>query len=450
MDLGAPLLLRGSRDLMAAARADARAHLRLGADGAALSEGGALELEGEVQAHLRQAAQACSMFLDSPAVHDREEIRGVLNSVLLGNGRLALLLGGKFVGKSLLLQELAGQQAQAVGLDGARRALLYVDARSCGGDLTAGLVAALEREALELQLLPAAKSATLALSFKGAAITAQADLSGGSSAVDHSLALLTRVAEAARAQGYYLCLIVDEANLIFPAPPDPHGAAAPLTLAQLSAQRQLAKLVELTKQSRQMNALLVSSEYTYPYRLRNSHFFNTPNLTDTLFAGEVPPAAMRQLLVDRWGLGPRLADVFLALYGGHVHMAALALEKLSQQLDEFNCEEVAPNGVLSAIVDCIEGKGSSSGSSGSSVRSWGPMVFMLRALASQGFAPVSSEGNAQAQALSLANVGGLVKTSSRVVGLPQSVRSGASYGMVPSSQFTVRVRARLPSVPSPF
>jgi hypothetical protein len=284
-----------------------------------------------------------------------------------------------------------------------------------------------------LALLPSAERASTALSLQGASLTPQLDFSArGPAVVEQSIALLAKVAETAQAQGCLLCLIVDEANLIFPAPPGPPGSAlpaAPPTPAQLSAQLQLAKLVELTKQSRQMNVLLVSSEYTYPHRLRNGHFFNTTNFTDVLFAGEVPPAAMRQLLVQRWGLGPRLADVFVAFYGGHVHMAALALEKLSQQLDEFNCEEVAPSGVLSAIVDCIEGDGSGE-----------PMVAMLRALAARGLAPVSSEANAQAQALSLANVGGLVTTSSRVAGLPQGLRSGVNFGVVPSSQFVVRER----------
>ena len=458
MDLGAPLLLRGSRDLMAAARADAQARLRLGADGAALSQGEARRLEGEaVQAHLRQAAQACSRFLDSAAVHGREEIRAALGSVLLGKGRLALLQGGKSVGASLLLQELAGQQAAlGVGGDGARRVLLYVDARSCSGDLAAGLVAALERVALEQQrrcalALPTATSAPLALAFLGAAASARLSLSGEPSAEDHSLALLAIAAQAARAQGYYLCLILDEASLFFPAPSGQPGAA--LTPAQLSAQRQLAKLVELTKQSRKMNALLVSSECAYPSRLRSSRFFNATNLTDTLFAGEVPPAAMRQLLVDCWGLGPRLADVLLALYGGHVHMAALALEKLSQQLDEFNCEEVAPSGVLGAIVDCIggEGRGSSSSSS-SSGSGWGPMVATLRALASQGFAPVTSEGNAQAQALSKASVGAVVATSSRVVWACRRACAAAAPATAwcpPRSLLCVSPAAR-PSAPPSF
>jgi hypothetical protein len=208
----------------------------------------------------------------------------------------------------------------------------------------------------------------------------------------------------------------------------------------MQAQQQLEKLVQLSKQERKMNVLLGSSEYDYPFRLRHGRFFNTANFTDTLFAGEVHPAAMRDLLLRHWGLGPRLTDVFLAFFGGHIHMASLALSKLAEELDVFDCGEVGPDGVLGAIVDCIEGKiggdkGGSESDGGSGTR---PMIAVLCALAETGFAPVSSDSNALAQTLSLANVGGLIKTSSKVMGLPKSLRSSANFGVVPSSQYTVR------------
>lgn len=115
-------------------------------------------------------------------------------------------------------------------------------------------------------------------------------------------------------------------------------------------------------------------------------------------------------------------------------MASLALGKLTEELDLFDCDEVGPDGVLGSIVDCIEGEAGGDGA--------GPMATVLRALAEKGFAPVSSDSNAQAQALSLANVGGLVRASSKVMGLPSSVRSGANFGVVPSSQYTRNLIAR--------
>ena len=64
---------------------------------------------------------------------------------------------------------------------------------------------------------------------------------------------------------------------------------------------------------------------------------------------------------------------------------------------------------------------------------------VLRALAHQGFVPVQHEGDACAQALSNASIGGLVMTKSTVVGLPEGLREGAEFGCVPSSNFIVRV-----------
>jgi hypothetical protein len=197
--------------------------------------------------------------------------------------------------------------------------------------------------------------------------------------------------------------------------------------------------VELTKQSRKMNALIVSSEYAYPYRLRHNNFFNTTNLSFTFFAGEVPPGRMRELLRNEWGLGPRLSDVFLGFYGGHVHMASEALAWLERCLDGFECDVVAPDGVAGAIARCLEEDDAA-----------GSMKGMLTAIAERGFAPLSHEGDPCAQALSLANVAGVVKTSGTVVGLPQEFRVGVSYGVVPASHFMVRPLPPFPSSTTPF
>jgi hypothetical protein len=135
---------------------------------------------------------------------------------------------------------------------------------------------------------------------------------------------------------------------------------------------------------------------------------------------------MQALLRGAWDLGPRLSDVFLAFYGGHVHMAAEALPRLAGDLDLFDCEEVAPDGAAGAIARCLESDDAA-----------GRMRGMLRAVALRGFAPVPHEGSACAQALSQANLGGLVKTSATVVGLPEELRGGAEYGVVPASHFMV-------------
>jgi hypothetical protein len=190
---------------------------------------------------------------------------------------------------------------------------------------------------------------------------------------------------------------------------------SPQAQGQLAdTQQLLEKLVQLTKQTRAMNVLLVSSEYAYPHRLRHDNFFTTANLTDVLVASEVPPGKMRALLRDGWGLGPRLSDVFLAFFGGHVHMASRALAKLCARRDTFRVEEVAPEGAAGATARCLEDAQGSSAMAGA-----------LEALAVRGFAPCAHEGDPCAQALSLANVGGLITASSTALGLSEALRGSA-------------------------
>ena len=155
-------------------------------------------------------------------------------------------------------------------------------------------------------------------------------------------------------------------------------------------------------------------------------------MTASIFAGEMPPADMRRLLTDSWGLGPRLADVFLAHYGGHVHMASLALPRLALKLDAFRCEAVAPDGALGAIAAAL-GSSSAEGRGGAE---------LLRSAAQSGFACVQQEGDASAQALARANLGGLVMAQGLVVGVPDSVRGDANFGFVLSSHFLRNLVAR--------
>jgi hypothetical protein len=128
LDLSSPLLLRDcAQDFMAAAREDAGS-----------------EPVGE---HLARASSACNAFLLSEEACGREELRRELVGVLGQRGQLALLLGGRGVGKSLLLRELA--LAPFVGKDGVRRVVMLVNGRQSGTDLAAGIMDALERATLK-------------------------------------------------------------------------------------------------------------------------------------------------------------------------------------------------------------------------------------------------------------------------------------------------------------
>lgn len=111
--------------------------------------------------------------------------------------------------------------------------------------------------------------------------------------------------KAAQNRNEYPILIIDEANLAFS--PDV-SKNKPI----------LDKLVQLTKQQREMMTLFTSSEHAYPYKLDRIGF-NQADLTNVIYAGEIPPKEMRELLVSRLGMGDSLADGFLSAFGGHIY-----------------------------------------------------------------------------------------------------------------------------------
>jgi hypothetical protein len=448
LDVDNPLLLRDTcADFMQAARKDAAER------GVGVSD------------YLTTAYRARSAFLAMGAPCNREEVKRALSNVFVDTGQFALFLGGKNVGKSLLLRDLS--HTSITSFDGVCRAVVRINASQCGTNLTEGLMIALvdeEREQVhsdvlyglrgpqdmrgpepqkmrrvlrsllsELTMTLRAEAEAALFGVKGSAEIGFSKRFPGleSPTRNSNKVLVDRVLKLVQDNNMYLCLIIDEGNLALPTPPPAGSTSAPLSSEEKrelkETQALLNLLVQFTKASRRMNVLLAVSDYGYPYRLRAGGFFNANNITDVIYAGEVPPADMRVLLQEKWDLGPRLADVFLAYYGGHVHMASQALAKLANMLDAFDCQSVAAPGLWGSIDSCLRHSESSD-----SARA----VQVLRGLSVCGFAPVCDEMDGVAQLIDETNVGGLVESHAIVIGTPHDVRTaGADIGVVPSSHF---------------
>ncbi|KAJ1420036.1 hypothetical protein B484DRAFT_465973, partial [Ochromonadaceae sp. CCMP2298] len=175
-------------------------------------------------------------FFSSGVLFDRDDIINSISNELSNQGTFTLLLGGKSVGKSLILLTLAEEYNEAGGK------AVVVNMRLTGSKgLTASLVESIE------ELDPAFKRDVWELLRKGTALE-----------------------DKERAQSI------------------------------------LRLFTALTKETRTLNVLLASSEYVYPYRLREELEFKVANIGKTVFASEVPPACMREFLVEKWGLGPGL------------------------------------------------------------------------------------------------------------------------------------------------
>ena len=179
--------------------------------------------------------------------------------------------------------------------------------------------------------------------------------------------------QSAQAAGLTPSLIIDEANLIF-SPEDSETLEAKFIAERNRAVLNL--LTFMTKEGNQLNAILVTSEEGYPYKLRDDLKFKLQNVDGVVIhAGEVPPKAMRELLVNEWGVGSHLAAGLLAVNGGHVRQASNILADLTLKRDGFSADLRPQKGVLAGIYNCsTEGDAKHPG-----------MKKLMRQLAEDGF-----------------------------------------------------------------
>lgn len=330
--------------------------------------------------------------------------------------------------------------AHAEGHSNSQRSLaavLMVDARETGKDLAKGISTAVQQwqsEPLKKSFWDAFRAVA---SNAGGAVGSAAATGLVGAAVDPVTAAATaRVAAASvvgsvqsmmgewvhgqgssallawvlvcEAAGKHPCLKVDEANMVF------DGGDAEETL-QL--------MVKLTKEGR-LTVLFASSEYAFPYRLERIKF-SLSNLSAVVFAGEVAPAHMRQLLQNEWGMGEHLAESCLAWIGGHIYQTAKAVRKLAQDgpgKEDCTAKSFAPFGSAMAVERCISEEEKHPG-----------VVSMLFHLAQNGFVGLPLVTDPLAEVLAQHNVAGFVSKDSLVVGLDPVSWGAFEAGLVPSS-----------------
>jgi hypothetical protein len=146
--------------------------------------------------------------------------------------------------------------------------------------------------------------------------------------------------------------------------------------------------------------------------------FNTTDLTRLVFAGEIPPDKMYELLTTRWGVKHYLAVALINLYGGHI----------SLNLNELNiCKDTyipGSRGQVKDVLSCLDFGGDKK-----------RMRELLTQIAENGFAPLSRETDPVAEFISENNVGGLVQRQhATVIGLPDDVWGDHDIGLIPSKQ----------------
>ena len=173
--------------------------------------------------------------------------------------------------------------------------------------------------------------------------------------------------------------------------------------------------------------ILVSSEHSFPYKLSHPRLSFSSNVINRyIFAGEVPPNAMYELLTGKWKMEPNIAMAFIDYYGGHVYDVYDALCRLCESGETFKLYDTD---LSSDVRSCLEWKGS------------GPkdpehMRQALTQLVHTGFYVLKSRNDPIAKIISKHNVGGMVKESGKIIGLSPDLPGGANfkYGIIPAKQ----------------
>ena len=89
--------------------------------------------------------------------------------------------------------------------------------------------------------------------------------------------------------------------------------------------------------------ILVSCEHSFPFRLRHPDLaFNTDDFTNYIFSGEISPKSMYELLTEKWGIDPYLANILIDFYGGHIYDVYEALLRLYRGKENFHMTVTSP------------------------------------------------------------------------------------------------------------
>ena len=189
-----------------------------------------------------------------------------------------------------------------------------------------------------------------------------------------------------------------------------------------------------------MNVLLVSSNYSLPRSLVE-HGLNIHDVGREIYASELSPCQIYDLLTTRCGVGKHLATALIDRCGGHLYSIQQALYGLARH--KLYAEPIHPE--LYASVDrCLSavtctGTGIA-GRPQATTTTRLRMVRMLRTLAETGFCTIDGYDDPVVEVISRYNVGGLVKRDAHICGFDGDHQDAAyggkrwKFGLVPTQQ----------------
>ena len=304
-----------------------------------------------VDEYLAEVEAKADLFKDDKILLDREEVVAVLRKLLYKKGTLALVLGGKSVGKTFLMTKLAQELNDETawervwknffGPSVRRRRVAIVNARKQGSDLVKGITVSLATDPTFFEKfrgdLPKLTQAwvTAALDASTLKLLPSAAEAAGTTAGTLVKAPLTPTSEppslddvveayvkACEEEKRYPCLIIEEANVAFSSKDTERTKDA------------LRLLTSLTKEQDRMSVFITASEHSEHFRLRELGY-KADHWSNTVLVPELAPKAMRDVLVGKWGMGPNLADAMMSVWGGHLLGTYQGLGSLALAKEEF-------------------------------------------------------------------------------------------------------------------
>ena len=298
----------------------------------------AKEKNMNVEDYLENVLELADKFCVSDEIEDREEFIKAIQIAIRTNV-LTLILGGKSVGKSTIVERLVRKMRKEKTTN---RMVLLSDMRDYPSKdyFEAVLTEASKDQSLLKKVWNAIKASKDQSFLKKVWNTIKALLPLTANIQPNpvfgvSLALKdmkTKEKEATLAEviselkGDGVTIIIDEANLALPA----NDNAEKMETAKAA----LAQITKTTKQSKLASVILISSEHGYPYKLALAGL-NVLDIENVIIAPEVPPRFMYKLFVEKWQLGERLAPLLLSVCGGSINLAMNALRNFRMNGQQF-------------------------------------------------------------------------------------------------------------------
>ena len=382
-----------------------------------------------VKDYLKRCADNAKGYIYSEDVYDREETKNFLKFATSNKGSFMCFLGGKSVGKSLLLRDL---QKEAKSRN---QRVFIINARSSGSNLEEGMFKAIsdtltERESKTWIRLVSRFRVASAVTTDVARLSTNSS-PGAVSTVKDGLELWQRLEEVPSLNASIDALLMDKS--LGPSPPTFVFDEANISFLEgnkKSSKSALEFLTRYTKEENKISVILATSEHLFPYRLSEMGF-NVKNFNSVVYASEVPPKQISDLLKG-WKVGENLSAVLRDYFAGHVYDISLALAKLELSKENFKPSNIYGVDSAGSVMRCLR-------------KDTEKASRILSELAETGFAPVLDMEDPLVDLISQNNVGGIISESGDISGLSTNVwkEHQCEYGLVPSSHSTRLVIAEL-------